>query len=110
MESWYSLELGDGRAAFGPTTQIQDAWMAMALAAAKAGKTDYSSAVFTRSDPGATQVTMYFTPSASPLAEVFRAVPCEKPSPPGIGLCAGDARAWEIHFPGESDKPVMERI
>ena len=109
--SFYSLELGDGRAASELSAQIEGAWIAMTQAATRAGKkTDYSSAVFRRGEPGAGKVTMYFTPAAELLAKVFGAVKCGKPSLSRIDLFLGDARAWDIHFPGERGKPVPDRI
>ena len=97
MSTWYSKDLGDGVAAFGPTSKIQEAFLALA----KAGSISSDIAVFSRYDLKSNIVTVYFTPSASLLASAFGATPCEKPGPEGkLGLLVGDARSWELHFPG----------
>lgn len=96
MGTWYSKSLGDGVAAFGPTTKIQEAFLELA----KAGTILPDLGVFSRYDLTTNVVTVYFTPSASLLASAFGATPCEKPSPgKGFGLLVGDARSWEAHFP-----------
>lgn len=109
--SWCSLELGDGMPATGPIAQIEGAWAVLNEAAFKAGKkADYSRAVFRRGEIGSGPVTMYFTPAAAAVAKVFGAVECGKPSPPGIVLFLGDARAWGIHFPVENDETVPGKV
>lgn len=101
MASWYSKELGDGVAAFEPTTQIHNAFLALARAQAQSGRYLFDAAVFSRYDLDTNVVTVYFSPSAHLLATAFGATPCEKPAPTeGFALLAGDARAWEKHFPG----------
>lgn len=107
--NWHSLDLGDGVAAFQPTKKIQDAWMQQALNAAKLNLTDYSNAVFSTTEAGASKVTVFFTPTAEIFARAFGAVACAKPSPTSIGLLCGDQRAWEIHFPGEVDERRRNR-
>ncbi len=97
MSNWYSKDLGDGVAAFGPTSQIQEAFIALA----KAGGYSHDLAVFSIYDLKKNIVTVYFTPSAELLAKAFNAEPCEKPTPEkGFALLVGDARSWVIHFPG----------
>lgn len=99
MSTWYCKDLGDGVVAFGPSSQIQEAFLALA----QAGGPSSDLAVFSRNDLRTNVVTVYFTPSASVLASAFGATPCEKPSPEGkLSLLVGDARSWEIHFPGYS--------
>lgn len=101
MESWYSKDLGDGVAAFGPSNKIQEAFLALAEVRARSGQ-DYSKiAVFSHSDPGARRVTVYFSPNAELLAKAFEAEPCAKPTPTdGFSLLVGDANSWELFFPG----------
>ena len=97
MASWYSKELGDGVEAYKPTMKIMEAFLSLA----KAGHYSPDAAVFSRYDLVTNVVTIYFSPSAELLAQAFVAVPCEKPIPRGdLGLIVGDARAWEVHFPG----------
>jgi hypothetical protein len=97
MDTWYSKDLGDGVAAFGPTSRIQEAFMKLAMA----GVYSHDLAVFSRYDFRRNVVTVYFTSSAKILAQAFGAVPCEKPMPEeGFALLVGDNRSWEVHFPG----------
>lgn len=97
MSTWYSKDLGDGVAAFGPSSKIQEAFMELS----KAGEYSHDIAVFSIYDLKKNVVSVYFTPSASLLATAFDAKPCEKPTPEdGFALLVGDARSWEIHFPG----------
>ena len=101
MTSWHSKELGDGVQASQPTLAIIEAFLAIALGHARAGREVRDAAVFSHSEPGASRVTVYFTPSAELLATRFDALPCEKPVPaPGFSLIAGDERVWDAHFPG----------
>jgi len=107
MDSWYSKDLGDGVAAFGPTTKIQEAFLELA----KNGVYSHDLAVFSRYDLRKNVVTVYFTPSAQLLAEAFDATPCEKPVPEeGFALIVGDARSWEIHFPGYLENLRSEKF
>ena len=68
-------------------------------------------AVFAQYDVGGASVTVYFPPSAEPLAKSFGAVPCEKPVPnERFTLLAGDeTRAWDAHFPGYLTKQKARR-
>ena len=101
MAVWYSKDLGDGVDAFEPTTQIQNAFLALARAQTQTGHYSFDAAVFSRYDLDTNVVRVYFSPSAQLLATAFGATLCEKPTPTeGLALLAGDARAWEEHFPG----------
>lgn len=46
------------------------------------------------------EAKLYFSPASAVVAEVFAAIPCEKPSVDGLGLLAGTADAWRALFPG----------
>ena len=96
MDLWYSKALGDTVSAFAPSRRIQDLFLPMFSAAGQ----PLDMAVFSRHDPRANEVTAYFSPGAAKLAALFGAKACEKPSSEGIGLLVGDARCWEIFFPG----------
>ena len=79
--------------------------MTMALAKAKTGVMLTDEAVFSETEIGGKMVTVYFTPTATDLAKLFDAVPCEKPTPTSqFSLLAGDQRAWGIHFPDDLEK------
>ena len=101
MATWYCRELGDGVQAHAPSIAIGQAFMAMALAKATVGGMVTDEAVFSETELGAQRVTVYFTPTAAPLAQQFDAVPCQKPVPrtPRFSLLAGDQRAWGSTLP-----------
>ena len=40
----------------------------------------------------------YFSPAAAEVARAVGAEPCEMPVRSGLGLLAGDERAWEALF------------
>ena len=95
MSTWYSKALGDGVDALGPTTQIQQAYAALDLAA----RLPIDHALFSYYDLRTNVVTVYFSPSASSLAKSFDAIPCEKPTnKEGFGLLNGDLRVWDVLF------------
>lgn len=99
---WYSKDIGDGEAASKPTREIQDAFFAWTLTQAKTTGTTVptDAAVFSTYDLNRNTVTVYFSPSAEPVALGFDATPCEKPVPSAdndFGLLVGDQRAWS-HF------------
>lgn len=59
-------------------------------------------AVFTRPESEGRlhcEVMAYFSPGAREIAIAFDAEPCEKPARAGLGLLAGDERAWHLLFP-----------
>lgn len=104
MNTWYSVDLGDGVAAFAPTKQIMDAFTAAYVA--NGGKTN-DMAAFSRYDLKTNIVTMYFTPAAYPIAKMFNASPCEKPTIDRLGLIVGDSDSWRTFFPGETPGVVI---
>ena len=98
MNQWFSVEIGDGIQAYGPSHQIQEAWLPLFVAAGQ----PTNMAVFSRYDTDKNIVTVYFSPGASALASIFKAIPCEKPKKENrLGLLVGDARSWQLFFPGE---------
>jgi hypothetical protein len=46
------------------------------------------------------EVKIYFSPASVVVAEAVDAIPCEKPSPDGLGLLAGSEESWAVLFPG----------
>jgi hypothetical protein len=102
--NWCSLTLKQGVDGL-----IEDAWKLAWEVARSANTLDYSNAIFQKVGPGKSEVTIYFTPSASLLAASFGAKRCDKPTTSGMSLVAGDNRAWEIHFGGRPARPAMER-
>ena len=62
-------------------------------------------AVFTRPESEGRlycEVIAYFSPAAAEVAKAFQAEPCGKPARVGLGLLAGDERAWSVLFPGNN--------
>ena len=95
MNTWFSLDLGDGVAAYAPTRQIQDSFMSMFMTAGG----PVAMALFSRYDLNRNVVTVYFSPVASQVATLFAAKPCEKPHREDLGLLAGDQRCWNLFYP-----------
>jgi hypothetical protein len=98
MDSWHSKELGDGIMAAMPSDEIEKAFLQQFNAAGKPP----TMAVFTRLESEGRlhcEVIAYFSPAATQVAEAFEARPCEKPSPAGLGLLAGEELSWSILFP-----------
>ncbi len=98
MEKWYSLSLGDGIMAGMPSAEIEKAFSRAFTAAGEPP----GMAVFTRPESEGRlhcEVFAYFSPAAEAVAKAFDADPCEKPARAGLGLLAGDGRAWSVLFP-----------
>ena len=96
---WFSLPLGDGLMASEPSNRILEAFQEAYESAGRPAEM----AVFTRYDPEGglhCEVTAFFSPAAGALAKAFEARPCPKPMRKGLGLLAGDERAWAVLFPG----------
>jgi hypothetical protein len=98
MSTWYSLELGDGVAAYNPTMAIMHAFTPVFAAA----DTPIDMALFSRTENNV--VKIYFTHRASDFGKTVGAVPCEKPIREGIALLVGDHRAWEHFYPESQGK------
>ena len=98
MNSWYSISLGDGIMAAGPTAEIEEAFKQAFTAAGS----PHEMAVFTRPESEGRlhcEVIAYFSPAAQNVAKEFGAQPCAKPLRSGLGLLAGDERCWSALFP-----------
>ena len=98
MNSWYSLSLGDGITSSIPAAEIEEAFAGRFAVAGRPAEM----AVFTRAESEGRlhcEVIAYFSPAAQDVAEAFDAEPCEKPSPQGLGLLAGDSSCWSLLFP-----------
>ncbi|NOH02413.1 MAG: hypothetical protein HND47_10910 [Chloroflexi bacterium] len=96
--AWYSLPLGDGMTANEPSEEIRAAfWDAFKSAGEPADM-----AVFTRHESEGRlhcEVVAYFSPSASGLAKLFEAEPCQRPSRSGLDLLAGAGGSGSVLFP-----------
>ncbi|WP_049631992.1 hypothetical protein [Cellvibrio sp. pealriver] len=96
MSNWYFKELGDGVAAFGPSTKIHEVFIQLA----QSGMDMMEIAVFSHYDLKRNMVTLYFTPEAEILARSYGASTCEKPEPKeGFSLLVGEFGILKKHFP-----------
>ena len=98
MNNWYSLSLGDGIMAGGPSAEIEELFTQLFTAAGKPPEM----AVFTRPESENRlhcEVIAYFSPAAVDVAMAFRAQPCNKPVRAALGLLAGEDLAWSKLFP-----------
>ena len=98
--TWYSVGIGDGIMAAEPSEEI----LALFSQVFAAAGMPVEMAVFTRHESEGRlhcEVVAYFSPAALKIANAFDAEPCEKPVRAGLGLLAGDERAWSILFEGE---------
>jgi len=98
MDTWYTVSLGDGVMAPAPSNEIE----ATFLQAFNAAGQPPEMAVFTRPESEGRlycEVMAFFSPAAKEVAQAFDAEPCERPSPAGLGLLAGDKLAWSMLFP-----------
>ena len=97
-ETWYSLSLGDGITAAGPSEQIRSLFQPLFEAAGAPAQM----AVFNLIDSEGRlhcEVTAFFSPACSEVARRLGARPCSQPSRTGLALLAGDERAWVVLFP-----------
>jgi len=98
MNHWYSLRLGDGVTAGGPSAEIENLFLKLFVAAGE----PHDMAVFTRpesEDRLYCEIIAYFSPAAADVAKAFDARPCAKPLRAGLGLLAGNDLAWSKLFP-----------
>ena len=98
MNKWYSLSLGDGMLAPTPAGEIEEAFLRAFAAADRPAEM----AIFSRPESEGRlhcEVMAYFSPAAGEVARAFDAQPCPKPVRAGLGLLAGDERAWSALFP-----------
>jgi hypothetical protein len=97
MSNWYFLSLGDGITAANPSAEIEERFQRTFTAAGSPP----DMAVFTRPESEGRlycEVIAYFSPASVEVARAFNAEPCAKPIRAGLGLLAGDERAWSVLF------------
>src|SRR5262249_2035242 len=102
MNTWYSINLGDGIMAVTPSAEIEEKFQQSFIAAGRPS----DMAIFTRLESEGRlhcEMMAYFSPAAQDVAKAFDASPCAKPARAGLGLLAGDEQAWSALFP-ESDE------
>ena len=104
MSTWYKKDLGDGVAAFEPSSRLHQAFLALAAS----GELPKVVGVYSIYDLETNIVSWYFSPEAESLAKLFNAAPCDKPIPKeGFGLLAGNGPCWEDHFPDYVNRKRM---
>ena len=98
MDHWYSVSLGDGVIAGGPSSEIEERFQSLFTAAGKPPEM----AVVTRPESEHRmycEVIAYFSPAAADVAKAFGARPCVKPLRAGLQLLAGEEQSWIVLFP-----------
>jgi hypothetical protein len=103
VDIWYSMSLGDGIMAAIPTAEIEEKFLQSFTALGMPPEM----AVFTRAESEGRlhcEVIAYFSPAAADVAKKFNTEPCEKPARAGLGLLAGDERAWSVLFPESNQR------
>ena len=95
MSEWREKVFGDSISAAPSIEKIRAASPPVFLAAGK--PEDFG--VFTHHDLRSGIMTIYFSPSASVLAEAFGATPCEKPSVERLVFLVGHTEAARPHYP-----------
>ncbi len=96
-QTWFQLSLGDGLLADLPIGEIEQHYRG--LYASTGCPADL--AVFKRHELGHglhCEVTVYFSPAATALAQHFAASPCLPPPRPGLELLAGNPDCWTLLF------------
>jgi hypothetical protein len=81
MPTWFSKNLGDGVVAYVPTQEIMNAFTPLFSAAGL----PMNMALFSGHDERR-NIIIYFSPSASKLADIYGAQPYEKPGSGAISL------------------------
>jgi hypothetical protein len=98
---WYSKEIGEAKAVFGPTSPLQYILWNVAFFSMGTGKEiEQNISVWSSCDPQSSSVTLYFSPEGEELARGLAGFQrCEKPKGDGLGLIYGSITDWQRHFP-----------
>jgi hypothetical protein len=102
VSRWFSKSLGDALLAGEPMSRIDELFRAEH---ARAGR-PRDMAVFVRHESEGRlhcEVRAYFSPASAPVASAEGAAPCDRPSPEGLSLLAGDPEAWRALFPDRTE-------
>jgi len=98
MTTWFYKDLGDAMMADEALNRIRESFLPVFRSAGNSEEL----AVFTRNDSEGRlhcEVFVYFSPAAAEVAQLFDALPCEKPLKDGLDLLAGDKSSWSLLFP-----------
>lgn len=99
MRIWFTKNLGDAMLAGESLDHIK----ALFLSIYEQANSPKDMAAFFRYESEGQlhcEVKAYFSPASVLVAEAFDAVPCERPSPNGLGLLAGSEESWSVLFNG----------
>ena len=96
MNTWFSINLGNGLNALKPTQKIRKTIETALLLGAE---TPQNVSVFSKYDLRRQIITVYFTPGAIEYAKLFGAKPCKKPLSKDIDLLVG---SWSHWFPDKN--------
>jgi len=97
MSVWFTRNLGDAMLA----GESLDPIKALFLSEYGKAKNSKEMAVFIRHESEGRlhcEVKIYFSPASASVAEAVGAIPCDKPSPDGLGLLAGSEESWSVLF------------
>lgn len=97
MSVWFTRNLGDAMLAGESLDPIKTLFLS------EYGKANNAKemAVFIRHESEGRlhcDVKIYFSPASASVAEAVGAIPCDKPSPDGLGLLAGSEESWSVLF------------
>jgi len=98
MSVWSSINLGDAMLADEEKGRIEESFRS-AFAEARGPK---EMALFVRHESEGRlhcEVKLYFSPACLVVARQVGALPCDPPSPDGLGLLVGSKDAWRALFP-----------
>jgi len=98
MSVWFTKNLGDAMLAGESLEQIKTLFLS---AYEQSGNADEMALFFRHESEGRLhcEVKIYFPPASAFVAQAVDAIPCNKPSPDGLGLLAGSEASWSVLFP-----------
>ena len=99
MSVWYTINLGDAMLEGDSLDRIK----AIFLSEYEKVPGCKDMAVFVRHDSEGRlhcEVTVYFSPASVIVAKAVDAIPCNRPSPDGLGSLAGSEQCWSVLFAG----------
>lgn len=100
MGIWYTKNLGDAMLA----GESLDHLKALFLSLYERANNPKDMAAFFRYESEGQlhcEVKVFFSPASALVAKAYDAVPCETPSPNGLGLLAGSEESWSVLFTGD---------
>lgn len=101
MNTWFSSNLGDPMLAEESLEQIKQLF---SLEYKKAENTQEMAIYFRHESTGSVhcELIVYFSPATKRVAKVMNAIPCQTPSPDGLGLLVGQQQSRSLLFPGKA--------